>query len=346
MDIKIVQNREEWEAIVKDELTQSWVWGDFLEAYGIKIWRLGIYDDNKLIAVALARLVNTKLRKHICVTNGPILQELKITNSRLKSILTAFNVYLSDLAKNHGASFFRIEFPFKDSEQNREFIENLGYKRSAMSVQAEVDWLLDIGKDEQSLLGEMRKSTRYDIKQAIKSGIKVYFSKDLVDFEKFWTIFEETYKRQGFTPFPKSYLLKQLEVFGKEGNYFVSLAADEKAGQNLLAGAIFAFYKGRAHYLQAASANLSPKDLKSAPKLILWEALKFAKQKGCTKLDFHGIAPNDDPKHPWYGITQFKKSFGGYEVRRVGAYDYSVSPWYNVVRFIESNYSFLRRFRK
>jgi len=339
MEIKLVEKKEEWESVC-NELQQSWSWGDFLDQFGVKIWRLGIYNGDKLIGVALARLVPSRFRKHICVTNGPILKELKVKREELKVVLEALNNYLIGLARTQKACFVRIEFPFKSSPENEKFIKNLGFQRSAMSVQAETNWILDISRDEEKILSEMRKSTRYEIKNSEKKGVKVSFTTEKADFDKFWKIFEETFTRQKFTAFPKSYLLKQMEVLGKENNYFVALAHNKEG--KLLSGALFAKYKDTFHYLQASSANLLQSDLLYAPKLIIWEAIKKSKALGCTKFDFHGIAPDDNPKHSWFGISQFKKSFGGYEEKYLGAYDIPMTPQYRMVRLIEKSYKYLR----
>jgi lipid II:glycine glycyltransferase (peptidoglycan interpeptide bridge formation enzyme) len=267
------------------------------------------------------------------VTNGPILNELKVKWEKLKVILGALNNYLIDLAKTEKASFVRIEFPFKSSPENEKFIKTLGFKQAAMSVQAEKNWKLDISKDSQILLNEMRKSTRYEIKKAEKDGVVVRFSKDEKDFETFWEIFQITVKKQGFTPFPKAYLHKQFQTLAKVDKYLVAVEENKKP----LSVALFAFNGETIHYLQAGSADLPQSELMFAPKLIIWKAILEAKKRGCKTFDFHGIAPTDDPKHPWYGITQFKKGFVGYEENKLGAYDYEVSQKYKFVRFIEKN---------
>jgi len=36
-----------------------------------------------------------------------------------------------------------------------------------------------------------------------------------------------------------------------------------------------------------------------------------AKPQGLTAFDYGGVAPDDQPDHPWAGATRFKKSPGG-----------------------------------
>ena len=60
---------------------------------------------------------------------------------------------------------------------------------------------------------------------------------------------------------------------------------------------------------------------------LLTEAIFDAKEQGISKFDFWGIAPDGaDKSHPWYGFTDFKKSFGGYAVHYQGTYDIIETP--------------------
>ena len=46
-----------------------------------------------------------------------------------------------------------------------------------------------------------------------------------------------------------------------------------------------------------------------------------AKEAGKKRFDFWGVTTSEDPSHPWYGFTQYKKSFGGELVTYSGTYD-------------------------
>jgi lipid II:glycine glycyltransferase (peptidoglycan interpeptide bridge formation enzyme) len=40
-----------------------------------------------------------------------------------------------------------------------------------------------------------------------------------------------------------------------------------------------------------------------------------------TSFDLWGVAPSDDVKHKWAGISKFKKGFGGTTIQYLGTYD-------------------------
>jgi lipid II:glycine glycyltransferase (peptidoglycan interpeptide bridge formation enzyme) len=76
----------------------------------------------------------------------------------------------------------------------------------------------------------------------------------------------------------------------------------------------------RATYLYGASSG-EDRNL-MAPYALQWEAIRQAREKGCTSYDLFGIAPRPDPDHPMYGLYRFKSGFGGTMIHRQGAWDY------------------------
>jgi|GEM_PF-332218 len=88
----------------------------------------------------------------------------------------------------------------------------------------------------------------------------------------------------------------------------------ERRGVFPIAGIFLLFHKKTAYYWMAAATKEGKKSF--APTLLVWEALKLAKQKGCTVFDFEGIYDERYPKlnQNWLGFTKFKSGFGGKEV--------------------------------
>ena len=69
-----------------------------------------------------------------------------------------------------------------------------------------------------------------------------------------------------------------------------------------------------------------------------WEAIKIAKQWGCTEYDMFGSAPNYNQGHPLHGVHVFKKGFGGRLFHRMGCWDYPYnSKLYDLFRLKEVN---------
>jgi lipid II:glycine glycyltransferase (peptidoglycan interpeptide bridge formation enzyme) len=63
-------------------------------------------------------------------------------------------------------------------------------------------------------------------------------------------------------------------------------------------------------YYYGASASAGRELM--APYALQWAAMRQAKALGATSYDLLGIAPpGTGPMHPWAGISDFKRKFGG-----------------------------------
>jgi lipid II:glycine glycyltransferase (peptidoglycan interpeptide bridge formation enzyme) len=55
--------------------------------------------------------------------------------------------------------------------------------------------------------------------------------------------------------------------------------------------------------------------------LLQWEAMRWAKEQGCTRYDLWGAPDEIDKDDPMYGVYRFKDGFGARLVRTSGAWD-------------------------
>jgi len=185
------------------------------------------------------------------------------------------------------------------------------------AMDAEDCWVLDLDKLEADLLTGMRKTTRYEIKHGTAHVTK---NKDI---DAFINLYNETSKRHNFIEHKG--IREEFETLDCD----LFLATHEK---QLLAAAIIVYFGNEAIYHHGASV---PNKV-GASYLVQWEAIREAKRRGKTLYNFWGIAPDDNPSHPWQGLTAFKKGFGGREMRFMHAQDYPVSPWYVIPKTVES----------
>ena len=84
-----------------------------------------------------------------------------------------------------------------------------------MHLHAELTSQLDITREEEELLKQMRKTTRYEIKKADKEKIRIVTSQDPKEMKNFYDLQLETANRQKFIPFAYEYLHKQFKVFAE-----------------------------------------------------------------------------------------------------------------------------------
>lgn len=232
---------------------------------------------------------------------------------------------IKKIAKENKSMFFRLELDIPKQLNSESRILN-SFVKSFEHMQPENTWMLDITKDEDKLLAEMSMRCRYNIRLAAKSNIEVTSAEnDKEMLENFYSLYSITGKRHGITYRSKNYFQSLLDILGKDSYARIYNATLKLDGEKKTLSSGIVVYSGKkAIYMFGASSN-EHRNLK-APNLLVWKMIQDAKARGCETFDFYGIAPNDDPKHPWSGITSFKKQFGGYQVDIHGCYDQILRP--------------------
>lgn len=326
MEIKELLSRTEWDHFLAEAkphtFLQSWNWGNFNESMGEKVFRLGIFADETLIGICLAIKVKARRGSFLLVPHGPILnQSLNIKNQN--EILNALTNYLKILGRNESCSFIRINPALLNTEENKRLFKELGFRKAPLYVHAELLWILDISKNEATLLREMRKTSRYSINKAIADGVTVEKSEDPKDLEKFQEVYESTFTRQHFVPFSKKYLEREFAAFSPDKKIAIFFA---KYQREIVSSAIIVYEKNEAFYHHGASNQKFPKI--TPTHLLQWEIIKDAKARGCAFYNFWGIAPEGKPKHPMFGLSLFKKGFGGFLEELLPAQDLIITPKY------------------
>ena len=266
---------------------------------------------------------------------------------------------IRNIASETGSFFYRIEFDLETSKfESKEISKNWSlasgkFAKSFEEMQPEHSLFLDISKSNDELLAEMKQKGRYNIKVAEKHNVKVKVCK----VSDFFQLYSQMAKRQKITFRQEKYfqnLVDSLDqkgyvkVFGayaeikqpkvaddaKEFGFESNNDSEAETGEILLASAIAIFYQDQAIYLFGGSGD----DLRNymAPYKLQWEMIQEAKNRGCKTYDFFGIAPDNNEKHPWAGVTKFKKQFGGFEREILGSYDLIFSPIkYNLFKIAE-----------
>ncbi|MFA5368579.1 MAG: peptidoglycan bridge formation glycyltransferase FemA/FemB family protein [Candidatus Paceibacterota bacterium] len=328
MTIIEIKDKKEWEEFllqVKEKtFCQSWNWGEFNKLMGDKIWRFGIESNGKILAVFQILKISAKRGKFIFLPHGPAILE----GADFEKTLEVCFKKIKELSKLEKVSFIRIAPIFLRIEKNIKMFKDLGFINAPTHMHPELTWELDLKDSEEELLKNMRKTTRYLIKQGAKdSDLEIVKSQSLEDLEAFKDVYQVTADRHSFTPFSFDYLKKELLSF-KEGNEVLIFSAKYKG--EIISSAMIIYWSGMAFYHQGASTLKYPKI--PASYLLQWEAIKEAKKRNCVLYNFWGIAPEEDleknKNHPWYGLSLFKKGFGGYKKEYVKTQDYPLSLSY------------------
>lgn len=323
MEFRELTDKQQWNDFVlglaPNTFLQSWEWGQVQRRDGEMVRCLGWYEEEEQIGASLLITVKAKRGVHLFCPHGPLGKDEAITHRIIQELVRQAPA----LAKEDKAVALRIAPLLETSAQTQKLFTDLGFRAAPMHVHAELTWVKDISGDEESLLSDMRKTTRHAVKKAQKEGVTVEILRDALGLDRFWPLYVTTKTRHDFVPFPKEFMQIQLEEFMKEDRVFAVVA---RYNNEDVAAAILFQFGPTAFYYHGASKKL-PASIPAA-QLLQWEAMKEAKRKGATRYNFWGIAPDDQPSHPFAGITTFKKGFGGSAIDYMHAQDLPLSAGY------------------
>lgn len=178
---------------------------------------------------------------------------------------------------------------------------------------------IDLKKSPKTIFSQMKAKTRYNIGLAQRRGVKtITASYNIDDFASFWQ--KTALKRGMFLPQIRE--IKTLyRSFGKNAHLLLAYWQEKLVGGILMVRTI-----STAYYMYVASTYDGKKNF--APTLLVWEALRLAKKKGCKVFDFEGIYDERyKTTKAWKGFTRFKEGFGG----KVVEYPPTLVKYYNPI---------------
>ncbi len=281
-------------------------YGAFREALGEKNFQKGIFWGDQMIGIAQWQKISARRGTHFHTPHGPLIEK-KYNGPALEFFLNEYK----KIGKKEGCVWVRVS-PLLGKEERVHFRAQKFRPSPVHLVNPERTWVLNLQQSEEEILKSMRQSTRYEVRRIEKCGITVRMGNTKKDLDIFWELHEETVKRQGFVPFARHTTEKELKIFGEEVQIF-SASFEQKACPGLRSGmcssSIIIFDKNAAYYHQGASLH------SKAPVsyATLWAAIREARKRGCKEFNFWGVSDEKERHHPWHGLSQFKRGFGGEE---------------------------------
>lgn len=330
ISIKSIFDKKEWEKFVlpypSANFLQSWYWGEFHRSLNNAIYRIGFYRENILAGVMLSVVERAKRATYLTVPGGPLI------NWHDDQIVNAFVKEIQKQAIKNKCAFIRVRPQLINNEFSRDLFRTHHFIKAPMHLHADLTSQLDITKSTEQLLANMRKTTRHEIKKAVKQGVIIVTgTKDSSLAKELYEAQRRTAKRQHFIPFSYEYLSKQFDAFTQ-----ADCARIYRAEKNHtpLAYALIIFYGKEAVYHYGATTDEGRKY--GGAHLIQWKAIMEAKRKGIKLYNFWGVA-TDNPSHRFYNLSVFKRGFGGKEVNYLPAHDLIISyPLYAINFIIET----------
>lgn len=192
-------------------------------------------------------------------------------------------------------------------------------KKSIGDILPKNTFFLDLTKAEDDLLSNMRFNTRYNVRKALKDGIRVQ-EYGIKYVGEWYRLYLETALRHGMPIQSEEYFTSILlnQDNSNKGVTVKMLMADVEG--EFMASMFLVLSRKRGTYLYGASSSCKKRFM--ASYALQWKSIQIAKAWGCTEYDMFGSAPNLQDNHPLHGVHVYKKGFGGDLFHRMGCWDY------------------------
>lgn len=342
----------DWDAFVErradGHALQTSAWAMLKSRFGWSAGRVAVLEGNRVVAGAsvLFRRLPLGLATLAYVPKGPLIDwDNPLHVSALWEGLDA-------LCRDRHAFALKLEPDLVDDERRTtndkgrlpppNLCPSSFVLRPSSPIQPRRTILLDLTKTEEELLAGMNQSTRRNIRLAARRGVVVREGTP-DDLPTFYSLMQTTGERDRFGIHSFDYYRAAFELFVPRGWARLFVAEVHEAGlEPVPAAAIMVLALGhKAWYMYGASGNEHRE--RKPNHALQWEAIRWAKSRGCTTYDLWGIPDEDqvaleskfqDEDSGLWGVYRFKRGFGGRVVRYVGALDRVYNTWvYRVFLF-------------
>ncbi len=298
------KEKDKFNSLVTHPL-QSWSWGEFRKKTGLKVIRLGLYQ-NKTLKEAYQIFVHRLPKLPYTILYFP--KGPKPSKTMLQA--------LKKIGKEEKAIMVKMEPNVKNDEKIKKFLL-ANSCRQGRPLFTKFTFLLDLKQKEEEILQKMKPKTRYNIRLAQRHGVEIKEDNSEQAFKNYLKLTKETMKRQGFYAHSSQYHQKMWIEMNQAKIAHLFLARYQK---EILGAYIFFIFNNVLYYPYGASSR---KYKKVMPLYALfWEAIKFGKKMKCHTFDMWGSpGPKVSPKDPYFGFHRFKEGFGGELIEFIGTYD-------------------------
>ncbi len=318
--------RKEWDDFVNEHpqghMLQSWGWGELKATSGWHPLRLALWETSgdKIVAAASVLLrtaphVPLRLGHLAYIPKGPVLDWSD------EGLCNVFFTQLHSYLRSGGALALRLEPNLMDNEDV--FLCSMAQQRmhKTQAVQPLRTIVLDITRDEATLLAQMKEKWRYNVRLAGRKGVTVRVAETIEDVQAWYRLLETTGERDQFGIHTLAYYIEVWRTFTPGDTVRLLLA---EFNGRLLAGIFVSVFARQAIYLYGASSN---EQRQLMPNYLLqWEAIRWARSVGATSYDFWGIPETEAEDEAMAGVYRFKRGWGGQIVQFSGCYEYIYRP--------------------
>jgi peptidoglycan pentaglycine glycine transferase (the first glycine) len=311
---------EQWKTFLSQfenpHILQTAEWGELKRAFGWEVERI-------VSGSAGVQILFRKLPLGFTVGYLP----KPVFSGQSSVISEQFLAEVDKVCRQKRAVFLKIEPDGWSTDHCPLNTEHWSLRTSPHNIQPPRTVIVSLEGTDDEILGRMKQKCRYNVRLAEKKGVTIRAWDDLDGFHR---LMQVTGGRDGFGVHSLEYYKKAYSLFHSTG--VTELLVAEFASRPLAALTVFALGK-RAYYLYGASNDDERNRMPTY--LLQWEAMKWAKSRGCTEYDLWGVPDEEESaleaqfenRHDGlWGVYRFKRGFGGQVKRAAQALDRVYMP--------------------
>ena len=319
MNIITAEDKKQWDGFVsslpESNFLQSWDFYEFHISRGKKVARRLIFEGSKIVGAWAGVVETAKRGTYMAIAGGPL-----IDWSDKKLVRAVFDDIRAE-GEKAGCVFVRVRPQLGLSDKSLKLMADLGLKKAPMYLSVEYAGILDLHKTEEEILAGASQGFRRKLRKAQKNEIEISASDSEAEIADFCKLEKLHAERQKYVAFSADFLTRQFEAFKKGGEVLIYTA--RKDGE-ILAQNFMIFYGPEASYHYGVSSELGTKY--SAAPLLHLAAMAEARKRGCIRYNLWGIVGVEETSHRFYGVSEFKRSFGCEELKYTPAHDLILKP--------------------
>jgi lipid II:glycine glycyltransferase (peptidoglycan interpeptide bridge formation enzyme) len=311
-----------WEEIIQplkgSNIFQTSHWANYKLLSGWSSEKYIFVDDRGQVDYALQVLKKTYLNFFkIYWIPGGIAAKKSVENK----INDKMEKFIDNLSQNNYLQYLRINLLQNKYDEFK--IEKKNFSNSNVKVNSGFTIHININKDSEEILSEMKKKHRYYVNKSLKENVNWNFNSN----KKYIRDFLECYNNMILEKKIKLMYLSNDHLFLLKNNLKdkMKIITCYQKGE-LISSCIVLIFNNKAFYYLAVTTSKG-RDLNISYAMI-FKTILYLKELGIKTFDFGGINPNEKKAK---GVDHFKKGFGGNIIENLGEYDWASS---NIIKII------------
>lgn len=254
----------------------------------------------------------SKLANRATWISGPIIFTSH-EETRIKIIQTLI-LALDELSLKNNLAIIDGYTPSEDLLINKKYLNE--FKKNGYTSENFTTFSLDLSKPIEEIWNNVAKKARNDVTRAKRRNVTIKEIKNYEDFIDFRKLIKIWAKTKGIDISEQKKLIEKDWKLYQKGVQHFFLAFQEN---EVISGLRIGTFNGIAYTHQVLSTYSKATSLGGS--LLTWHAIEWAKNNDMRIYDFSGVKapPKEDnlDKHneQWEGLTEYKKKWGGYELK-------------------------------